>query len=118
MRVRVRGGCVCACVRVESCRCQSRFLPVTPPLSPQGNIQTAAKLTSRLYRKVLVPGLESVMESDKKVKQSSLSEKMEKALDNLEKYGIKVDPSLCLYCVQPVVQSGGAYNLDIINVKP
>jgi hypothetical protein len=83
----------------------------------QGNIQTAAKLTSRLYRKVLVAGLEAIMEADKKVKQSVLTEKMEKALDSLEKYGIKVDASLCSYGVEPVVQSGGKYNLDITKTK-
>lgn len=58
--------------------------------SMQSNIQTASKLTSRLYRKVLVANVESILESDKKVKQSSLTEKMEKAMESLEKYGIKV----------------------------
>jgi hypothetical protein len=66
----------------------------------------------------MLPAIESAMESDKKVKQSSISEKMEKALDNLEKYGIKVEPSLCLFMLTPIVQSGGKYNLDVANIKP
>ena len=125
VRVCFLAPCVCVCVCVCSfgvyaCAFVSvrAFVCVPVCYVGQGNIQTAAKLTSRLYRKVMVPGVEKVMESDKKVKQSSISDKMTKALDNLEAYGIKVDSSLCLYAVEPVVQSGGKYDLNITKLKP
>lgn len=116
--------CVCVCVCVHACECvfvyvfMHAFQYALCMHTVQGHIQTAAKLTSRLYRKVMLPAIESAMESDKKVKQSSITEKMDKALDNLEKYGIKVEASLCLYMLTPVVQSGGKYDLDIVHVKP
>ncbi len=85
----------------------------------QGNVHEAVKLTSQLMTKVMLPTLKSVMEKEKKVKHKAVCDRIETALDDLEKYRIKVaDGSECQFLVNPMMQSGGKYTTDVLHPKP
>ena len=78
----------------------------------------AVKLTSQLMTKVMLPTLKSVMEKEKKVKHKAVCDRIEGALEDLEKYRIKVaDGSECQFLVNPVMQSGGSYTMDVLKAK-
>jgi hypothetical protein len=64
----------------------------------------------------MLPTLKSVMEKEKKVKHRAVCERIEGALDDLEKYRVRVtDPAECQFLVNPVMQSGGRYTLDVLS---
>ncbi len=87
------------------------LLAVTAAL--QANTHESVKLTTQLITKVMVPTLKSVIEKGKRVKHKAVCDRIDSALDDLEKYRIRVaDANDCQMMLNPVLQSGGKYNLD------
>uniref|UniRef100_H2ZNP3 FACT complex subunit n=1 Tax=Ciona savignyi TaxID=51511 RepID=H2ZNP3_CIOSA len=73
-------------------------------------MKRAAGVSLEIYSKVFKENVKDVIDADRKVKHSKMSETIEKALE--DKTHLKgTDPSLVETCYPPIIQSGGAYNL-------
>ncbi|TRY61376.1 hypothetical protein TCAL_08430 [Tigriopus californicus] len=70
----------------------------------------AAGVTSEVFSKFLKEQIMDIIDQDKSVKHSKLSEGVEKAIVD-KKYGQNVDTSLLESCYPPILQSGGNYKL-------
>lgn len=75
-----------------------------------GYIKKAAGVTSEVFSKFLKEQIMDIIDQDKKVKHSKLSEGVEKAITD-KKYGQNVDTSQIESCYPPILQSGGDYKL-------
>lgn len=73
-------------------------------------ITKASLYTSELYSKYLKEEITRIIDEDKKVKHSKLSEGVEAASQN-KKYMKNVDLSQLEVCYPAIIQSGGNYNL-------
>jgi len=80
-----------------------------------GHLRTAAKLTSRLLRKVFVDEMETIIDEEKKVKHSTIAGKLNAHLETPEKLKLLhskkdvIDADDVEACFEPAVQSGGSY---------
>jgi nucleosome binding factor SPN SPT16 subunit len=80
-----------------------------------GHLRTAAKLTSRLLRKVFVDEMETIIDEEKKVKHSAIAVKLTAHLEAPEKLKLLhskkdvIDADDVEACFEPAVQSGGSY---------
>uniref|UniRef100_F6QIX3 FACT complex subunit n=1 Tax=Ciona intestinalis TaxID=7719 RepID=F6QIX3_CIOIN len=73
-------------------------------------MKRAAGVTLEIYSKVFKENVKDVIDADRKVKHSKMSELIEKALE--DKTHLKgTDPTLVETCYPPIIQSGGTYNL-------
>ncbi|CAF4469207.1 unnamed protein product, partial [Adineta steineri] len=70
----------------------------------------ACEITGKLYSKHLKDQIINIVDSERKVKHSKLSEGLESALND-EKYVSSVDANYVEMCYPAIVQSGGNYNL-------
>ncbi len=84
------------------------------PAALQANTGVSAKVTAQLVTNVMMPELKSVVEAGRPdVKHKAVCDIITSALDEPETYGICVaDASDCQLLLNPVLQSGGKYNLD------
>ncbi|CAF0939912.1 unnamed protein product [Rotaria sordida] len=73
-------------------------------------IRKACEITGKLYSKHLKDQIINIVDSERKVKHSKLSEGLESALND-EKYVSNVDANYVEMCYPAIVQSGGNYNL-------
>ncbi|CAF2841546.1 unnamed protein product [Rotaria sp. Silwood2] len=73
-------------------------------------IRKACDITGKLYSKHLKDQIINIVDSERKVKHSKLSEGLESALND-EKYVSSVDVNYVEMCYPAIVQSGGNYNL-------
>uniref|UniRef100_H2ZNP4 FACT complex subunit n=1 Tax=Ciona savignyi TaxID=51511 RepID=H2ZNP4_CIOSA len=73
-------------------------------------MKRAAGVSLEIYSKVFKENVKDVIDADRVIKHSKMSETIEKALE--DKTHLKgTDPSLVETCYPPIIQSGGAYNL-------
>jgi len=75
-----------------------------------GLIRKACEITGKLYSKHLKDQIVDIVDSERKVRHSKLSEGLEAAL-NEEKFVPKVDTNHVEMCYPAIIQSGGNYNL-------
>ncbi|CAF1184005.1 unnamed protein product [Adineta ricciae] len=75
-----------------------------------GLIRKACEITGKLYSKHLKDQIINIVDSERKVKHSKLSEGLESALSD-EKYVSSNDANYVEMCYPAIVQSGGNYNL-------
>ncbi|CAF1037590.1 unnamed protein product [Rotaria sp. Silwood1] len=73
-------------------------------------IRKACEITGKLYSKHLKDQIINIVDSERKVKHSKLSEGLESALND-EKYVSNADANYVEMCYPAIVQSGGNYNL-------
>lgn len=82
------------------------------------NITKCSNMSSRLFKKVFTAEMETAIDEEKKVTHFDIAAKVEEALDNLKKYGIKLEPEQVDLSLLPVIQSGGNYNTNIFDIEP
>ncbi|CAF3015468.1 unnamed protein product [Rotaria socialis] len=75
-----------------------------------GLIRKACEITGKLYSKHLKDQIINIVDSERKVKHSKLSEGLESALND-EKYVSSSDANYVEMCYPAIIQSGGNYNL-------
>ncbi|XP_071723196.1 FACT complex subunit SPT16-like [Rutidosis leptorrhynchoides] len=75
------------------------------------NVKKASFLCSNVMNNVVVPKLESVIDDEKKVTHSSLSEEAEKAIMDPSKAKVKLRAENVDICYPPIFQSGGQFDL-------
>ncbi|CAG5122579.1 unnamed protein product, partial [Candidula unifasciata] len=73
-------------------------------------IQKASQVTCDVFNKYLKEQIMEIIDADKKVKHSKLSDGVEQALQN-KKYVTGVDSSQLDVCYPAIIQSGGKYSL-------
>ncbi|UYV66616.1 SUPT16H, partial [Cordylochernes scorpioides] len=73
-------------------------------------IKTACRITLDIYSKYLRDQIMEIIDADKKVKHSKLSEGVENAIND-KKYVVGVDINQVDLCYPAIIQSGGKYNL-------
>lgn len=74
-------------------------------------IKKASLSSVEMFTKYLKEQIMEIIDSDKKVKHSKLSEGLEGALSDKKYLPANVDPSQLEYCYPPIIQSGGNYSL-------
>ncbi|XP_053955465.1 FACT complex subunit spt16 isoform X1 [Anastrepha ludens] len=74
------------------------------------NIRKASLVSVDIFNKYLKDEIMDIIDSDKKIKHSKLSEGVESALTD-KKYVSGVDTSVLEMCYTPIIQSGGSYSL-------
>uniref|UniRef100_A0A2P2I040 FACT complex subunit n=1 Tax=Hirondellea gigas TaxID=1518452 RepID=A0A2P2I040_9CRUS len=72
-------------------------------------VKKASSATVDVYNKYLKEQLMEIIDRDKKVKHSKISEGVEAAMT--DKKNVSVDPQQCEPCYPPIIQSGGNYAL-------
>jgi nucleosome binding factor SPN SPT16 subunit len=77
------------------------------------NVKRACYLLVNAMKSFVVPELEDIIDQEKKVKHTVLSEKTEKVLLNPEKLNIKLKADNIDVAYLPVFQSGGKYDLKL-----
>uniref|UniRef100_A0A061QN78 FACT complex subunit n=1 Tax=Tetraselmis sp. GSL018 TaxID=582737 RepID=A0A061QN78_9CHLO len=77
------------------------------------NIKRACYLLINAMKGFVVPELEGIIDEEKKVKHTTLSEKTEQVLLNPGKLNIKLRPENVDMAYLPVFQSGGRYDLKL-----
>lgn len=89
----------------------SLALLTSPKEEPEVEItKKACSMTVEVFSKYLKEEITEIIDSDKKVKHSKLSEGVEKAAGD-RKYIKNADMSKVEVCYAPIIQSGGNYNL-------
>lgn len=73
-------------------------------------MKKASSVSVELFNKYLKDEIMDIIDADKKVKHSRLSEQVENALTN-KKYTKGLDPNNIEICYPPIIQSGSNYNL-------
>ncbi|XP_035220236.1 FACT complex subunit SPT16-like [Stegodyphus dumicola] len=73
-------------------------------------LKKACQVTVDVYSKYLKDQIMEIIDADKRVKHSKLSESVEQALND-KKYITGVDPNQVDLCYPCIIQSGGNYNL-------
>lgn len=75
------------------------------------NVKKAAHLSASAMVKFAVPEIEEVIDSERRVKHSKLSEKTEEAITNPAKIQVKLRDDNVDIAYPPIFQSGGEYDL-------
>lgn len=73
-------------------------------------MKKASGVSVELFTKYLKDEIMDIIDADKRVKHSRISEMVENALNN-KKYTKGLDPNNVEICYPPIIQSGGNYNL-------
>ncbi|CAF1415059.1 unnamed protein product [Didymodactylos carnosus] len=73
-------------------------------------VKKACEITGKLYSKYLKDQIINIVDTEKKVKHSKLSDNLETILGD-EKYVTKADIPFVEMCYPAIIQSGGSYNL-------
>lgn len=74
------------------------------------NLKKAAEITNKIFSKYLKDQIVNIIDSEKKVKHSKLSEGVEEAIND-PKFVSANDKQLVEICYPAIIQSGGNYNL-------
>ncbi|KAL3130646.1 hypothetical protein ABBQ38_008037 [Trebouxia sp. C0009 RCD-2024] len=77
------------------------------------NVKKAAFMTASVMKSATVPRLEGIIDAEKKVKHSKLSEEIEQVLSEPAKIQVKLNPQNLDIAYAPIVQSGGQYDLKV-----
>ncbi|RAL39897.1 hypothetical protein DM860_008037 [Cuscuta australis] len=75
------------------------------------NVKKAAYLSASTLRNFVVPKLEKVIDEEKKVTHSSLTDETEKAILEPHKVNVRLNPDNVDICYPPIFQSGGKFDL-------
>ncbi|XP_011204626.2 FACT complex subunit spt16 isoform X1 [Bactrocera dorsalis] len=86
------------------------YIMCTKDESEINNIRKASLVSVDIFNKYLKDEIMDIIDSDKKIKHSKLSEGVESALTD-KKYVSGVDTSVLEMCYTPIIQSGGSYSL-------
>eukprot|EP00033_Pygsuia_biforma_P003361 GCRY01003682.1.p1 GENE.GCRY01003682.1~~GCRY01003682.1.p1 ORF type:complete len:1036 (-),score=365.94 GCRY01003682.1:286-3393(-) len=76
-------------------------------------VKKAAAVTSKVFESYFIPKLEGIVDQEKTIRHSELSEMVEARLDNPDKIsGVQVrDDDYYEACYPPIIQSGGDFSL-------
>jgi len=77
------------------------------------NVKRASFLLVNAMKGVVVPEMERIIDEERKVKHTALSDKTEKVLLNPEKLNVKLRPENIDVAYLPLFQSGGKYDLKL-----
>ncbi|KAK9824573.1 hypothetical protein WJX72_011424 [[Myrmecia] bisecta] len=77
------------------------------------NVKKAAFLSSSVMKNWMVPELEGIVDEEKRVKHSRLSERLEEVITDPSKINIKLKAENVDIAYPPIVQSGGNYDLKV-----
>ncbi|KAG2482945.1 hypothetical protein HYH03_018170 [Edaphochlamys debaryana] len=77
------------------------------------NVKKAALLAAKAMQNWVVPKVEDVVDSGKKMKHSKLSEMCEEAITDPQKVQVKLKADNCDIAYPPSFQSGGTYDLRV-----
>ncbi|GIL93381.1 hypothetical protein Vretifemale_20793, partial [Volvox reticuliferus] len=77
------------------------------------NVKKAALLAAKAMQNWVVPKVEDVVDSGKKMKHSKLSEMCEEAITDPQKVQVKLKAENCDIAYPPSFQSGGSYDLKV-----
>ena len=77
------------------------------------NVKKAAHLSASAMVKFAVPEIEEIIDSERRVKHSKLSEKTEEAITNPVKIQVKLRDDNVDIAYPPIFQSGGEYDLKV-----
>ena len=75
------------------------------------NAKKASHLSAETMKRYVVPQLEEIIDKEKKVPHSKLSEKTEEVITNPTKINVKLKSENLDICYPPIFQSGGKYDL-------
>lgn len=79
-----------------------------------GYISDASKIVSRALEKIFKPNMESIIDEEKKIVHFSLAENTEEAIVSMKLKKKNDQDDIEIECpFQPIIQSGGKYNLSI-----
>lgn len=77
------------------------------------NVKKAAFMTASVMKTSTVPRLEGIIDEEKKVKHSKLSEEIEQVLADPQRIQVKLTAANLDIAYAPIVQSGGQYDLKV-----
>jgi len=75
------------------------------------NMDVAARITSKMFKKCLVQRIEDVIDEDKVMKHDALAEEVEAVVKDPSKIDLKVPKEDLESCYFPIIQSGGEYDI-------
>ncbi|RYH14203.1 M24 family metallopeptidase, partial [archaeon] len=73
----------------------------------------ASVLTNKIMKHGFVPEMESILDNDTKVSHTELSKKIEAIIQDPNKIGLKLSADSVESCYDPIVQSGGQYDIKL-----
>lgn len=75
------------------------------------NMDVAARITSKMFKKCLVQRIEDVIDEDKVMMHDALAEEVEAVIKDPAKIDLKVPKEDLESCYFPIIQSGGEYDI-------
>lgn len=75
------------------------------------NMEVAARITSKVFKKCLVQRIEDVIDEDASIRHDALAEEVESVVRDPSKIDLKVPKEDMESCYFPIVQSGGEYDI-------
>ena len=81
------------------------------------NCKKASVFTNKVLKHGFVSEMEESIDKETKIKHSKLSEKLQAIMQDPTKLGLRVSPDLIESCYDPIIQSGGKYDIKVSAVS-
>ncbi len=75
------------------------------------NMDVAARITSKIFKKSLVQRIEDIIDEDRTIKHDALADEVEAVVKDPAKIELKVPKEDLESCYWPIIQSGGEYDI-------
>ena len=77
------------------------------------NCKRAAVFTNKVFKHSFIQEMEDAIDKDVKVKHSKLAAKVEEVIFDPNKIGLKISSDIIEVCYNPIIQSGGKYDIKV-----
>lgn len=81
-------------------------------------VKTSSSITNAIVKKVLLPKIETIIDEGDSVEHKKISDEIMQFYLDPKKMSSRLDPSVVDAAFNPVIQSGGVYDLDNYTISP